>query len=209
LTPPFAPDLAVTKSALAETVFSGAAFTYTIEARNNGTAGATNVVVFDQPDVNFTYTGFSTTRGSCMINGPLTGGRLECDLTNLGTGAGAFAMITVNGRVAAVITTDVDNTAIIDPDENIQESNEDNNSDVVTVRVRPGGPGFTPGPFTQGDVDGDGDIDSVDALWVLWLTADIVDTVPVPLAADVDKDGDIDAIDALFILQIEAGLLEP
>jgi type VI secretion system secreted protein VgrG len=203
-TPPIAPDLTLTKTSSVDTVGSGVVFTYTIEARNIGDDGATNVVVFDQPDVNFTYTGFSTTRGSCMINGSLTGGRLECDLTNLGTGPGAIATITVSGRVAAIDTTDVDNEATIDPDENIQESNEDNNVDIESVRIVPGGPG----PFTQGDVDGDGEIDSIDALWILRRAARLVGAVPVPPAADVDKDGDHDVIDALNILFYVAGLID-
>jgi uncharacterized repeat protein (TIGR01451 family) len=166
-------------------------FTYTIEVRNNGNDGATNVVLFDQPDVNFTYTGFSTTRGSCMVEGSLTGGRLECDLTNLGTGPGAFATV----------------EAMVDPEEHTDESNEDNNADIATVHVSPDGPGPTPGFFTQGDVDGDGDIDAVDALWVLTEEAGLVASVPVPAAADVDKDGDRDPIDALDILFYVAGLI--
>jgi hypothetical protein len=157
----------------------------------------------DSPNVNFTYTGFSTTRGSCLIIGSLTGGKLDCDIGDLGTGAGAFAMITVTGHITAVADTDADNLATADPGSAVTESNEGNNTDVASVHVLASG---VPGTFTQGDVDGDGDIDSVDALWVLWLEAAIVHAVPVPPAADVDKNGVVDVIDALLILQIEAGL---
>ena len=138
----------------------------------------------DTPDVNFTYTGFSTTRGSCLIIGSLTGGKLDCDIGDLGTGAGAFAIITVTGHITAIADTDVDNIAAADPGSTVTESNEGNNTDVATVHVFASG---LPGTFTQGDVDGDDDIDSVDALWVLWLEAAIVDAVPIFPAADVDK----------------------
>jgi uncharacterized repeat protein (TIGR01451 family) len=181
---------------------SGGLIVYTIEARNVGDFGATNIVVIDEPDVNFTFTGFSTTRGSCLVVGPLTGGTLECHIGSLATGAGAFAEITVTGFVTAILDMEADNTATIDPDNGIPEHNDLNNTGSVPVLVLGGD-----GAFTQGDVDGDGDIDSIDALWILWEEADIVDAVPVPPAADVDKDGDHDVIDALLVLQITVGLI--
>ena len=68
-------------------------------------------------------------------------------------------------------------------------------------------PTTTPG-FVQGDLDLDGDVDSVDALWVLRLATGLVQSAPAPtLAGDVDKDSDVDSVDALLILQREAGLI--
>lgn len=64
-------------------------------------------------------------------------------------------------------------------------------------------------PIQQGDVNGNGEINSIDALWVLWEVAGIVDQVPLPEAADLNKDGRITAVDAALILQIEAGLIPP
>jgi uncharacterized repeat protein (TIGR01451 family) len=192
----------VTKTASAATVLSGAPLTYSIEVRNAGSAGASAVHMVDTPNVNFTYTGFATSRGTCNVIGSLTGGTLDCDVGDLGTGAGAFASITVTGHITAVADVFVKNMAAADPGSTVAESNEGNNTDSVTVHALASG---FPGTFTQGDVDDDGDIDSVDALWILWLEADIVDSVPVPPAADVDKNGAIDVIDALLILQIEAG----
>ena len=79
----------------------------------------------------------------------------------------------------------------------------------------PGGP--TPRPPTptptrppaagRGDVNGDGSVSSVDALWVLWMKAGIIDHVPHPENADLNNDGMINSLDALFILQIAAGLI--
>jgi hypothetical protein len=58
-----------------------------------------------------------------------------------------------------------------------------------------------------GDVNGDGEIDSQDAIWVLWFEARLVDHVPAPDAADVNEDGNINVFDALFILQFHARLI--
>lgn len=55
-----------------------------------------------------------------------------------------------------------------------------------------------------GDVDGDLEVNSLDALWVLWYSAGIVVDVPLPDAADLDDDGVVNATDALYILWVEA-----
>lgn len=58
-----------------------------------------------------------------------------------------------------------------------------------------------------GDVDCDGEVGSVDALWVLWLVAGTVHNLPCLPAADVSRDGVTNAIDAQLILQYVAGLI--
>ena len=50
-------------------------------------------------------------------------------------------------------------------------------------------------------------VNAIDALWVLWLGADIVDAVARPDNADVNLSGFIDSVDAALILQFLAGLL--
>ncbi len=66
-----------------------------------------------------------------------------------------------------------------------------------------------------GDVDCAGDVDAVDALFILQNVAGLRGSssdCPPPsgpifdAAADADCDGDIDAVDALFVLQHVAGL---
>ncbi len=75
----------------------------------------------------------------------------------------------------------------------------------------------TPVPeFQCGDVDRDGSVSVLDALWVLWFDAGLIDFIlpikdndrdAVPdLIADIDGDGVVNSIDAALILQIEAGL---
>ncbi len=59
-----------------------------------------------------------------------------------------------------------------------------------------------------GDVDCDGDIDSVDALQVLRKVAGIVDSLPCEEAADVDGNKSINSVDALHILRFTAGIID-
>ncbi len=62
----------------------------------------------------------------------------------------------------------------------------------------------TPRPRPCGDIDGNGLVNSQDALWVLWLTTGVIDFVP--FSDDLNGDGRTGPIDALLILQIEANL---
>ena len=93
------------------------------------------------------------------------------------------------------------------------------------------GPTDTPAPATDtpvpptatpvpdqicGDVDRDGEVDGLDALWVLWFDAGLIDALlPLKdndqdgltdLIGDIDGDRIVNSIDAALILQIEAGL---
>lgn len=57
-------------------------------------------------------------------------------------------------------------------------------------------------PYTLGDVNGDGSIDSVDALWTLEVFAELRTPTDIQkLASDVNGDMTVDSADALKILQ--------
>ena len=60
----------------------------------------------------------------------------------------------------------------------------------------------------DGDVNCDGETNSIDAALVLQYTAALIDTLDCALGADVNMDGFIESIDAALILQFEAGFLE-
>ena len=65
----------------------------------------------------------------------------------------------------------------------------------------------TPGtPF--GDVNGDGQVNSLDAFWILIYDAGLVQSLPKLDAADVNLDGQITPEDARLILEFDAGLLD-
>ena len=80
-----------------------------------------------------------------------------------------------------------------------------------TPTATPTSPNASPPPpppeVTLGDVTGDGAVNSVDALWLLWYLAALLDTVPSPESMDVNVDGDANVVDAALILQLDAGLL--
>ena len=62
-------------------------------------------------------------------------------------------------------------------------------------------------PYTLGDVNQDGKVDSIDALRILQVTGGLYElTETERLAADMNRDGEIDSIDALLILQKNAGI---
>ena len=75
-----------------------------------------------------------------------------------------------------------------------------------TATVPPATP-TTPPDVILGDTDCNGTVNSLDALWVLWLVAALADELPCPEAGDVNEDGVVDATDALWILWIEANLI--
>jgi len=139
---PAIPDLAVAKVDDPDPVASGGSLTYTIEVRNVGTGDAAGVRLIDTPPASFTYTSFSTTRGTCVLVGSLVGGTLDCDLGFFGTGPAAFATVTIGGYVSTPSTTIVTNTATVDPNNTIAESIETNNAATIDTTVQ--GPTATP-----------------------------------------------------------------
>jgi hypothetical protein len=60
---------------------------------------------------------------------------------------------------------------------------------------------------TAGDVNCDGDVNSIDGALVLQSDAGLIDSLPCPQNADVSGDGLVNAIDATLILQYDAGLI--
>ncbi|MCH7699990.1 MAG: DUF11 domain-containing protein [Chloroflexi bacterium] len=139
---PGQPDLTITKNDSADPVVTGESFTYTIEVRNDGSAGAQFVRMVDSTPAIFTIIGFATTRGSCVLVGPATGGDIDCDLGSLGTGPAAFATITITGYLTSGVDVSVDNSADVDPLNTIAESNEGNNTAIESTTVL--GPTPTP-----------------------------------------------------------------
>jgi uncharacterized repeat protein (TIGR01451 family) len=129
------PDLTIAKADLPDPVGSGQTVSYFIEVRNAGSLSAAAVRMIDDFDPNFTFTGFSTTRGACVLVGPVTGGDLDCDLGAFGTGPAAVANISIQGYITTAVDASFDNTATVDPFNVVAESNEANNSITVTTTV--------------------------------------------------------------------------
>ena len=61
----------------------------------------------------------------------------------------------------------------------------------------------------MGDVNGDGDVNSLDAAWVLKYDAEMLSVYRLGIIfADVNSDGNVDSLDAARILKYDAGILE-
>lgn len=83
-------------------------------------------------------------------------------------------------------------------------------TDTPTVIATQPGPTATSTPTLAqvvGDVNCDGQVNSIDAALVLQFAANLTDSLPCEGAADVNGDGQISAVDAALILQFAAGLL--
>lgn len=63
-----------------------------------------------------------------------------------------------------------------------------------------------PDGILLGDVNGDDEVNSLDAFWVLLRAVGAVERVPFPSVSDVNDDGLTDVVDALIILQFDAGI---
>lgn len=69
-------------------------------------------------------------------------------------------------------------------------------------------PTSTPTPEkAMGDVNDDGFVNAIDALFILQYVAALITTLPNESSADVNIDGDINALDAALILQFDAGFI--
>jgi uncharacterized repeat protein (TIGR01451 family) len=220
------PDLTVTKTASpadGSNVSTGATITYTLTASNSGGATATNVPIRDILGTGLTYV--SATGSGVTCTHP-SAQQIDCTVASLALGASAT--VTITATVAATSGT-VLNGARVDPANAIAEANEaadDPDRDCTAV-----GEGTDPPPGTEpdnfdctghtvtvqacGDVNCDGQIDAVDALFVLQYVVGLRDgsnECPAPAGAmylpacDVDCDYDCDAVDALFVLQYVVGI---
>jgi uncharacterized repeat protein (TIGR01451 family) len=141
-----APDLKITKTnTISNTAVLGKTFTWTLTVSNTGSADATfttgQTILSDPLPANATYgtpavgttTGIS---GAGTINCAITSGTLACTASGgsvtIGATTGSFP-VTLNATPNT--TTSLVNTATVDPNNNIAESDETNDTRSNTVTV--------------------------------------------------------------------------
>ncbi|MDI9635974.1 CARDB domain-containing protein [Geitlerinema splendidum] len=123
------PDLTISKTDNPDPVTIGQTLTYTLTVRNQGNASASGIVVRDTLPPGFNVTniagggGFTGTQQGQVVT--FTGGTLA---------VGASATLTITGTAPATAGS-ITNTAVVDPDNLIPESNEANNTVSITTTV--------------------------------------------------------------------------
>jgi uncharacterized repeat protein (TIGR01451 family) len=118
------PDLTINKKG-PSSVAASSPLTYTLTVNNIGPSPATNVRVVDTVPAG--VSGISASGTSLFVCG-IVGQTVTCD--GGAVNAGANATITIDGTSPAVAGT-ITNTAVVDPDNTIAESNELNNTSAV------------------------------------------------------------------------------
>ena len=117
------PDLTINKTG-PTTVVAGAAFDYVLTVNNVGTVATSNVAVTDTLPAGVALTSVTTT--SLFVCSPTNGTGVTVVCTGGSVNAGQNATITLH--VTAPATGPLTNTASVDPDNTIAESNELNNT---------------------------------------------------------------------------------
>ena len=128
------PDLTLNKTG-PTSIGPSAAMTYTLTVNNVGTAAATGIVVVDTLPAGVAFVSTETTSlFTCETAGdPVT---VTCSGGQVNQGQNATIKINTTSPAA---TGQITNTAIVDPDDEIEESNELNNAS-ATVNTTVGGP---------------------------------------------------------------------
>jgi len=103
----FAADLAIVKTASADTVEAGNAVSFDLKVTNNGPDAATDVVVSDTVPTQLTITGVATTDFTCNTVGQV----ITCTRPELAVGASGT--ITVSTTVNLGVVGTVSNTATV------------------------------------------------------------------------------------------------
>jgi len=127
------PDLTIAKTG-PTSVVAGSPMTYTLTINNIGTANATDVKVVDTLPAGVTG---ATASGTSLFVCSTAGSPITVTCTGGAVNQGANASITINATAPSTTGT-ITNTAAVDPDNTIPESNELNNtSALVNTNVTP------------------------------------------------------------------------
>src|SRR4051812_4187111 len=152
------PDLTIAKTG-PTSVATSAPLTYTLTINNLGTANATNIKVSDTLPFGVSNVSFSTTSlFTCSSNEPaLPHAATTITVTCIGgaVNMGANGTITINSTSPATAGP-ITNTAAVDPDQAIAESNELNNTSALVNTQVGSAPATAPLSIDKTDTDAPG-----------------------------------------------------
>jgi uncharacterized repeat protein (TIGR01451 family) len=175
-------NLGITKEDSTDPILSGHVLTYTITVENSGPSDALNVMLTDDLPSELQNTQYSTDGGQAWSqwNSP----------ANLGTvGADTTQQVLIKGTLIPSANGTLSNTASVESE--TPDPISENDSDTETTRV-----------VVSGDMNGDGEVDLSDALFVCQILCDMDPGYnPSHILIDLDGDGVIGWGELLFILQ--------
>lgn len=120
-------------------------------------------------------------------------------------GAGAYTSLTLDGSGNPVVTYVTDDLRVLHCGDPSCGAGKEPPTPTRTP-TRTATPTRTPTlEKALGDVNGDGQVNSIDALLALQFVAGLIGSAP---NADTNEDGSVNSIDALLILQLVAGLID-
>ncbi|WP_448564853.1 CARDB domain-containing protein, partial [Trichothermofontia sp.] len=142
---PDLPDLTITKTDSPDSVAKGGTLTYTLTISNaaNG-VDATGVEVKEILPTDFTVTNITVGSGG-FVAPTLPLASHEMTFTNGTLASGTSATITITGTApnTGEFPRSIENTAIVDPNDLIEEANENNNTVTIATRVNSDLPDLT------------------------------------------------------------------
>jgi len=126
------PDLTIAKSGVTSTVVAGDTISYTLIVQNTGSTSASNIVVRDTLPSDFSFISATTDENfkvSDTTNNVVTftGGSLDS--------VNGLATMTIVGTVSQNVSGNLLNTAVVDPDGAIAETDETNNTATISTTV--------------------------------------------------------------------------
>ncbi len=138
-------DLSITKTDTPDPVAKGGTLTYTLTVSNaaNG-VDATGIEVRDILPTDFTVTDITVGSGG-FVAPTLPLASNEITFTNGTLASGASATITITGTApdTGEFPRTIENTAVVDPDDLIEEANENNNTVTIATQVNSDLPDLT------------------------------------------------------------------
>jgi uncharacterized repeat protein (TIGR01451 family) len=179
-------DLLVTKKDSTDPLFAGHELTYTITVENDGPSDAVNVTLTDNLPSQLKSAQYSTDNGGSWSNweGSLDIERVE-DESSL--------VVLIKGTVSSSSFGTISNTASVSSE--TDDFNDANNMDTEDTTA-----------MIMGDMDGDGDVDLSDAIFVLKVMCGLEPNInPGHVPYDLDGDGEIAWGELFFIMQLIGG----
>ncbi len=191
-----------------------------VSASSTSTEDGKNVAYFDFEDIEEAYTYYGVTEASQLRNLYVIATGSNITTYEVSVTGSYVATFMVNGEVYAQQTDLPDDPTLTNMEfagwyttKNYLSGTEYTGgtltSDITVYAKFNLTLDFSDVEYDMGDVNGDGDINYLDAMMVLRYDAQLITlTTPQRTAGDVNNDGEVNSLDAIRILRYDAGLID-